>query len=116
MPWFAERAPQGWKAAHQRDGIAEDLGYEPPSDRDEEVNVDARCPRLGPASCKGLRGRSDGMSEVRGGDEPDHFSLGDSGRVKVIAVIEDRDELKRILQHLIKIGRSPPGFDRDRPA
>jgi hypothetical protein len=32
----------------------------------------------------------------------------------VIAVIEDPDELKRILQHLTKIGRSPPGFDRDR--
>ena len=45
--------------------------------------------------------------------------------MKVIAVIEDPDELKRILRHpgcraeqqpqaatrLIKIGRSPPGFD-----
>jgi hypothetical protein len=34
--------------------------------------------------------------------------------MKVIAVIEDPDELKRILRHLIKIGRSPPGFDADR--
>ncbi len=34
--------------------------------------------------------------------------------MKVIAVIEDPDELKRILRHLIKIGRSPPGFDPDR--
>jgi len=33
--------------------------------------------------------------------------------MKVIAVIEDPDELKRILQHLIKIGRAPPGFDPD---
>jgi len=32
----------------------------------------------------------------------------------VIAVIEDSDELKRILRHLGKIGRSPPGFDPDR--
>jgi hypothetical protein len=34
--------------------------------------------------------------------------------MKVIAIIEDPDELKRILRHLIKIGRPPPGFDRDR--
>jgi hypothetical protein len=34
--------------------------------------------------------------------------------MKVIAIIEDPDELKRILRHLIKIGRSPPGFDPDR--
>jgi len=32
----------------------------------------------------------------------------------VIAVIEDPDELGRILRHLVKIGRFPPGFDSDR--
>jgi hypothetical protein len=31
--------------------------------------------------------------------------------MKVIAVIEDPDELRRILRHLVKMGRSPPGFD-----
>jgi hypothetical protein len=31
--------------------------------------------------------------------------------MKVIAVIEDPDELKRIPRHLIKIGRSTPGND-----
>jgi hypothetical protein len=35
-------------------------------------------------------------------------------RTAVIAIIEDPDELKRILRHLINIGRSPPGFDLDR--
>jgi hypothetical protein len=34
--------------------------------------------------------------------------------MELIAVIEDPDQLKRILRHLIKIGRSPPGFDPDR--
>ena len=34
--------------------------------------------------------------------------------MKVIAIIEDADELKRILRHLIKVGRSPPGLDPDR--
>ena len=42
MPWVAERAPEGWKAAHQRDGVADYLGYQPLSDGDEEVAVDAR--------------------------------------------------------------------------
>jgi hypothetical protein len=28
--------------------------------------------------------------------------------MKVIAVIDDPEELKRILRHLVKIGRSPP--------
>ena len=41
MPWVAERAPEGWKAVHQR-GAAEDRGYEPSSDGDQEVTVDAR--------------------------------------------------------------------------
>ena len=34
--------------------------------------------------------------------------------MKVIAVIEDPDELLRILQQLVKIGRAPPGFDPHR--
>ena len=31
--------------------------------------------------------------------------------MKVIAVIQDAEEIKKILAHLVKIGRSPPGFD-----
>jgi hypothetical protein len=34
--------------------------------------------------------------------------------MKVIAVIEDLDELTRILRNLIRIGRPPPGLDPDR--
>ena len=30
---------------------------------------------------------------------------------KVIAVIQDTDEIKHILRHLIKIGRARPGLD-----
>ena len=41
MPWVAERAPDGWKAAHERDPVAVDPGYEPLSDGDEEVDIDA---------------------------------------------------------------------------
>ena len=36
------------------------------------------------------------------------------GEMKVIAVIENPDENRRILRHLVKVGRSPPGFDPDR--
>lgn len=36
-------------------------------------------------------------------------------QMKMIAVIEDLDELGRSLKHLVKIRRSPPGFDPDRP-
>ena len=31
--------------------------------------------------------------------------------MKVIAVIQETEEIRRILGHLVKIGRSPPGFD-----
>jgi hypothetical protein len=31
--------------------------------------------------------------------------------MKAIAVIQDPNEIKHILRHLIKIGRAPPGLD-----
>jgi hypothetical protein len=101
MPWVAERAPEGWRATHQRGVAAEDLGYAPLSDDGEEVNVDAR-----------KRAWARLLAKVY---EVDPFVCPKCGAdMKVIAVIEDPDELKRILRHLIKIGRSPPGFNPDR--
>jgi hypothetical protein len=101
MPWVAERAPEGWKAAHQRDGVADDRGYEPLSDGDEEVTVDPR-----------KRAWARLLAKVY---EVDPMVCPKCGRdMKVIAVIEDPDELRRILRHLVKMGRSPPGFDPDR--
>jgi hypothetical protein len=41
MPWVVERAPDGWKTVHQCGGVADDPGYEPLSDADEEVDIDA---------------------------------------------------------------------------
>jgi hypothetical protein len=130
MPWVAERAPEAWKAAHQRDDAAHDRGYEPLSDGDEEVTVDARkrawarlpakvyevdplvCPKCG-AEMKCRDRSSDSVLRY----DPD-----------VIANIEDPDELGRIFRHpgcraeqqpqaatrLVKMGWSPPGFDSDR--
>jgi hypothetical protein len=101
LPWVAERAPEGWRATHQRGVAAEDLGYEPLSEGDEEIAVDAR-----------KRARARLLAKVY---EVDPFVCPKCGaEMKVIAIIEDPDELKRILRHLIKIGRSPPGFDPDR--
>ena len=31
--------------------------------------------------------------------------------MKILTVIFDPDEIKRILSHLVKIGRAPPNFD-----
>ena len=101
MPWVTERAPDGWKAAHRRVGAAEDLGYEPLSDGGEEVTVDAR-KRAWARLLEKVYGVDPMVCPVCAGD------------MKVIAIIEDPDELRRILRHLVKLGRSPPGFDPDR--
>jgi hypothetical protein len=101
MPWVAERAPDSWKATHQNSAAADDLGYHPLSSGEEEVDIDAR-----------KRAWTRLLAKVY---EVDPLVCPKCGAdMKVIAVIEDPDELKRILRHLVKIGRSPPGFDPDR--
>jgi hypothetical protein len=101
MPWVAERAPEGWKTANQCGRVVDDPGYEPLSHADEEVDIDAS-----------KRAWARLLAKVY---EIDPMVCPKCGaEMKVIAVIEDPDELKRILRHLIKIGRSPPGFDPDR--
>jgi hypothetical protein len=115
MPWVAERAPEGWRATNQCGVAAEDLGYEPLSDKDEAVNDSAR-----------KRAWARLLAKVY---EVDSFECPKCGAdMKVIAVIEDPDELGRILRHpgcraeqqpeaatrLVEMGRSPPGFDPDR--
>ncbi|MEX2444032.1 MAG: transposase [Alkalispirochaeta sp.] len=101
MPWIAERAPDGWKATHRSSAGNDHLGYEPLSDEDKEVGANPR-----------KRAWARLLAKVY---EADPFVCPKCGAdMKVIAVIEDPDELKRILRHVIKIGRSPPGFDPDR--
>jgi len=101
MPWVAERAPDGWKATHRNSAGSDDLGFEPLSDEDKEVGVNARkraWARLLAKICE-----VDPMVCPKCGAE-----------MKVIALIQDPEELKRILRHLVKIRRSPPRFDPDR--
>ena len=101
MPWVAERAPEGWKAAHQYNAATEVLGCEPLTGGEEEVEVNAR-----------KRAWARLLAKVY---EVDPLVCPKCGaEMKVIAIIEDSHEVKRILRHLVKIGRSPPGFDPDR--
>jgi len=42
MQWVAERAPDGWKTSHSTVSGADDTGYEPLSESEQEVDIDAR--------------------------------------------------------------------------
>ena len=101
MPWVAERAPDGWKATHRSSAGNDDLGFEPPSDENGEVGANAR-----------KRAWARLLAKIY---EVDPFVCPKCGaEMKVIAVIEDPDDLRRILRDLVKVGRSPPGFDSNR--
>ena len=116
MPWVAERAPEGWKASQPTKSTSEELGYEPLSANEEEVETNAR-----------KRAWARLLAKVY---EVDPLLCPKCGaEMKAIAIIEDRDEIKHILRHpgcraqqqpeaatrLVKNGRSPPGFDPNRP-
>ena len=99
MDYIADRAPQGWRAEHDQTVGSDQtvLGFSPLSDS-EEVDSTAR-----KSAWARLLAR---VYEV----EP--FVCPECGSpMKVIAVIQDPDEIKHILRHLIKIGRAPPGLD-----
>ena len=99
MDHVAERAPRGWRAEHELI-VASDqeaLEFSPMSDS-EEVGSTAR---------KSAWARL--LARVY---EVDPLVCPACGSpMKVIAVIQDIDEIKHILRHLIKVGRAPPGLD-----
>jgi len=91
MPYVAERAPAGWRRSHpdpDRNTSSEDTYEEVElSERKQAwAKLIARVYEVDPLVCPKC-----------GWD------------MKVVAVIEDPVEIRRILRHLIKIGRSPPG-------
>ena len=100
MAYIVERAPSGWKASHEvATDDPGDLGFEPLSES-ETVEVDADWRKQAWARL---------MANVY---EIDPFVCPKCGsEMKVVAVIQETEEIRRILSHLVKIGRSPPGFD-----
>ena len=92
LPCVAERAPSGWKANHNHILVSEN---------DSNVDVEGDI-------CKKAWARL--LAKIY---EIDPFVCPICGyEMKVIAIIEDSGEVRRILKHLIKIGRAPPGVEK----
>ena len=92
------RAPAGWRQQHgQGTNVEDDRGFVPLS---ETVEVDS-------TEYKQAWARL--LAKVY---EVDPFVCPVCGsEMKVIAVIQNPEEIKKILAHLVKVGRAPPGFD-----
>ena len=98
MPWVSERAPEGWKRSHLN--VVPPCGDESISFPEDEVEVDFLAYKRAWARL---------LSKVYGIDPLVCPRCG--AEMKVIAVIENPDQIKRILRHLVRIGRSPPGLN-----
>ncbi len=100
MVYVVERAPVGWKASREiAVDDSGDLGFEPLS-ASETVEVDVESRKQAWARL---------LAKIY---EVDPFACPKCGsEMKVIAIIQETEEIRRILAHLVKIGRSPPGFD-----
>jgi hypothetical protein len=101
MPWVSERAPVRWKNLHMNAVTIEEEGCESLSEG--EVEVDVLAYKRAWARLLAKVYEIDPLICPKCGSE-----------MKVLAVIENPDEIRRILRHLVKIGRPPPGFDSDR--
>jgi Putative transposase. len=99
MDYIAERAPQGWRAEHDQNvgSDQEPVEFSPFPDSEGVCSLArksawarllARVYEVDPLVCPAC-----------------------GSQMKVIAVIQDIDEIKHILRHLIKIGRAPPGLN-----
>jgi len=99
MDYIAERAPQGWRGERDQNVGSDQtiLGFSPLSDC-EEVDSAAR-----KSAWARLLARVYGVHPL--------VCPECGSQMKVIAAIQDIDEIKHILRHLIKIGRAPPGLD-----
>jgi len=96
MAEVVTRAPQGWKNEHLNNvGIEAEDGKE---DRDISLSEKERRSAWARLLAK--------IYEVRAFTCPKCQS-----DMNLIAVIMDPEEIRKILQHLVKIGRSPPGIN-----
>ena len=89
MPFVAERAPAGWLKSHPNPGRTSEDTYEEVELLERKqawARLIAKVYEVDPLVCPRC-----------GWD------------MKIVAIIEDPAEIRRILRHLIKIGRAPPG-------
>ncbi|MCK4516176.1 MAG: hypothetical protein KAU31_13020 [Spirochaetaceae bacterium] len=99
MEHISERAPRGWEQAHGQHADSVPSGFTPLSELEAE--------EVGPRARKSAWARL--LARVY---EVDPLICPECGADdKVTAVIQDVVEIKHILRHLLKIGRSPPGVD-----
>jgi hypothetical protein len=105
MPYVAERAPAGGKSRHERQTVTSESGdYGPHEDADVSDNS--------PATRTYRKAWAHMSSKVYEIDPMVCPKCGSEMKVmKVIAVIQEPEKIKRILQHLVKQGRPPPGLD-----
>jgi len=98
MPYIIDRAPAGWTAENtESEGSDAPADFVPFSDAE---SIDSQTYKRAWAQL---------LAKVY---EVDPFVCPKCGsEMKVIAVIQEPDEIKRILRHLVKVGRSPPGLD-----
>jgi len=102
MPHIAERAPAGWKIHHEsQTGTSNPEDFETFENTDfSDDSPDARAYKKAWARLLSKVYEIDPMVCPKCGSD-----------MKVIAVIQEPEEIKRILRHLVKQGRPPPGFD-----
>ncbi len=93
-PEIVRHAPEGWKTAQQ------DLTI------DEDIPEETECDISGKASRKAWARLLAKVYEI------DPFVCPKCGsEMRFIAIIQDVAEIKKILKHLKKVGRAPPGVD-----
>jgi hypothetical protein len=102
MPHVAERAPEGWKSRHEKQTENHEPGDFGPNENADvsDDSPDARAYRKAWARL---------LSKVY--EIYPMVCPGCGSEMKVIAVIQEPTEIERILKHLEKQGRPPPGFD-----
>ena len=95
-PYVVRLAPAGWKDKHNSYAQTENL----PGEQEADIDVAS-------AECRASWARL-----IRKIYEVDPLVCKKCGSpMKVLAVITDPDEVKNILRHLMKTGKSPPGLD-----
>jgi hypothetical protein len=93
MPHVMRLAPAGWKAGRLKDSESVESYYEASSMSDQEnrstlARLIARVYGVDPLTCSRC-----------------------GSPMRILAVITEPEEVRKILRHLVKVGRSPPGLD-----